>query len=523
MEVKRRSGGGSIDFCSYYETLCALQDSCPFREIISGGKSGRIIVNADRLAVTDWHPLLKALQINKSLESMSFRRYRRRKPTAEERQLWTRCRFGARGKHPAISKREISMKLCRAIANCLTLTSNLHLLELEDISIKLDHIQTLSTGLMKNSSVKHLSLKYCQIGDRCLEVLCKGIRNRENLATVDFSGCCLTWKGAKTIAELIKYQATQRHSQAWKESLRQKEPNVDKMAGLRRITLSSNQLVGDKGAALLAEALEDDLWVKALDLQQCGISNKGARQLLACLEYKTNLCVLDIRLNPLIDSSLRNSILHAVAKEDQEEFPWLGLVTRETEEEKAFPKRSFPGLKISAKRQQTDAPSMYLKSSSRKKKLKDQRTRYHSKRNEVNSRLSETVTMTTDSDVTASMLSSMTQSSDGYLLGKTQIESFHKEIQKLRVSVELCKTSLAKEVQRRAEAEARIIELEVGNIRLRNELIKKDQVSRKLSLEGKVALQDESTLEAVETAIKKFHSFVDLLKSNELGHLIQMQ
>ena len=74
---------GSIDFSAYYETLCALQDSCPFREVVSGARKGRVVVNADRLALSDWHPLLKALQINKSLDYIAFRRYRRRKPTQE--------------------------------------------------------------------------------------------------------------------------------------------------------------------------------------------------------------------------------------------------------------------------------------------------------------------------------------------------------------------------------------------------------------------------------------------------------
>ena len=34
------------------------------------------------------------------------------------------------------------------------------------------------------------------------------------------------------------------------------------MAGIRRITINSNPLVGDQGAKCLAEILKDDLWVK---------------------------------------------------------------------------------------------------------------------------------------------------------------------------------------------------------------------------------------------------------------------
>lgn len=40
--------------------------------------------------------------------------------------------------------------------------------------------------------------------------------------------------------------------------------------------------------------------ILALDLQQCGISNEGARSLLDALQTNTTLVVLDIRKNPLI-------------------------------------------------------------------------------------------------------------------------------------------------------------------------------------------------------------------------------
>jgi hypothetical protein len=34
------------------------------------------------------------------------------------------------------------------------------------------------------------------------------------------------------------------------------------MPGIRRITINNNPMMGDQGAALLAEALKDDLWLK---------------------------------------------------------------------------------------------------------------------------------------------------------------------------------------------------------------------------------------------------------------------
>jgi len=53
-----------------------------------------------------------------------------------------------------------------------------------------------------------------------------------------------------------------RHNEAWKDSLRYRRPDLDRMHGLRRITLNCNPLIGDHGTQILAEVLKDDLWVK---------------------------------------------------------------------------------------------------------------------------------------------------------------------------------------------------------------------------------------------------------------------
>ena len=61
---------------------------------------------------------------------------------------------------------------------------------------------------------------------------------------------------------MLQHQAIQRHGETWQGSLRYRQPNLDTMGGIRRITLNRNSLIGDDGAAALAEALKDDLWLK---------------------------------------------------------------------------------------------------------------------------------------------------------------------------------------------------------------------------------------------------------------------
>uniref|UniRef100_A0A672YUP1 Centrosomal protein 78 n=1 Tax=Sphaeramia orbicularis TaxID=375764 RepID=A0A672YUP1_9TELE len=100
------------------------------------------------------------------------------------------------------------------------------------------------------------------------------------------------------------HQGMQRHGTAWAESLRYRQPQFEGMGGLRRITLNCNTLIGDRGAAALANELTEDLWVKAVDLQRCGLSSEGARRLLEALKTNSTLCVLDIRNNPLVGKLL---------------------------------------------------------------------------------------------------------------------------------------------------------------------------------------------------------------------------
>lgn len=61
---------------------------------------------------------------------------------------------------------------------------------------------------------------------------------------------------------LFQHQAMKRHNEAWQDSLRYRRPDLDRMSGIRRITLNANPMIGEKGAKALAEALKDDLWLK---------------------------------------------------------------------------------------------------------------------------------------------------------------------------------------------------------------------------------------------------------------------
>ena len=63
---------GAEDFVAYYESLCALEDTCPIASIRSGAKEGVLSCRVFKAKRNDWHPLLTALQINKALHTVVF-------------------------------------------------------------------------------------------------------------------------------------------------------------------------------------------------------------------------------------------------------------------------------------------------------------------------------------------------------------------------------------------------------------------------------------------------------------------
>jgi len=72
MEAARIRQRGAEDFSTYYESLCALQDTCPVASIRAGVKECVLNCQAYRLKKADWYPLLTALQINRALHTVVF-------------------------------------------------------------------------------------------------------------------------------------------------------------------------------------------------------------------------------------------------------------------------------------------------------------------------------------------------------------------------------------------------------------------------------------------------------------------
>ncbi|XP_058421579.1 centrosomal protein of 78 kDa isoform X1 [Diceros bicornis minor] len=537
----------AADFFSHYEYLCALQDSVPLPAVRACLREGVLDFNADRLRVVDWAPLLSTLRINKDLPLVSVRSFFQPwlGETGSDRNKVCRSRV------PAIRNKDVTFQLCKALKCCLSASSALKNLELNGLVLRERDLTVLAKGLNKSATLVHLSLANCPIGDGGLEIICQGIKNSITLKTVNFMGCHLTWQGAEHMAKILKYQTMRRHEETWAESLRYRRPDLDCMAGLRRITFNCNTLIGDLGASAFAESLSEDLWLRALDLQQCGLTNEGAKALLKALETNRTLVILDIRKNPLVDHSVMKAVIKKVlqnGRSAKSEYQWITSPSVKEPFKTARQKKRTIVLGSGRKGKATIRIGLATKkpvSNGRKPSLGKEyapeplppgvsgflpwRTAERAKRNrgfpliktrDVYNQLQQSdfpVTVTVESP-SSSEIEEADDSSDSV---PEEPEKTSLKQEALQGKLEECLKQLKEERVIRLEADKRVSELEHENAQLRNINFSLSEALHAQSLTNMI-LDDEGVLGSIENSFQKFHAFLDLLKDAGLGQLATM-
>ncbi|KAG8595833.1 hypothetical protein GDO81_001650 [Engystomops pustulosus] len=549
---------GAMDFRSHYDYLCVLQDSVPLQAIKANLRQGTLSFNSDRVKLSDWPPILNTLKINKSLTCVVIKSCYQ--PGLGESDS---DKYGIlfRRRIPPIRSKDMTFQLCRAIAACLTVSSSLKELELHGLPLRERDLKALSKGLAASSSLESLSLPYCSCGDEGLKIICKSVKNSPTIKAINFTGCNLTSHGAEWIANIVMHQATRRHSEAWAESLRYRQPDLDCMTGIRRISLNCNTLVGDKGAKAIADVLVEDLWLKALDMRQCGISNEGAKALLNALKTNTTLIVLDIRKNPLIDHSLLKNVIERVllnASDTNSEYKWFsstlskegsklkgvttlrnGLKGKGTIRIGLTSKKTFvSGRKSTPKELYAPKPKTPGEQGFCPWRTAERANRYSRRSRErpnsiqVNGVLGEVTVVSSpeqkDSPIKVSLHSGNSSDSDNSWVSSDPMEepeilekSCVNKSKRLQVALQECQLRLEEERKTRLRADDRIMELEVENTRLR-------QINKTLSeaLEARnvtsVLLEDDGVLDSIEKSFNKFHAFLDLLKDAGFGQLASL-
>ncbi|XP_010875110.2 centrosomal protein of 78 kDa isoform X2 [Esox lucius] len=539
VQIRRR---GAYDFEAYYDNACAMQDSVPLPAVKANLSQGILAFNGDRLKLTDWTPILNCLTINKQLHHVAVSSSYQSGLSIGEPE---RYRSGYRKKIPAIRSKEMTLRLCKALQECLTTSPNLKTLELHGLPLRERDLITLTKGLAKNVSLENLSFAHCPIADEGLEAICQSVKYSTSIKTVDFTGCNLTWRGAEHMANIIKHQAVQRHSVAWVESLRYRKPEFEGMGGLRRVTLSGNTLVGDRGAAALAKELAEDFWVKAVDLQKCGLSNKGTLSLLEALKSNTTLCVLDIRRNPLVDNDLVKTVIERVLANGQSsKYSWIkppslkdpqklpGL-KRKTLGNTARGKatiRMGPRRSCSSSRPSPDGPPRPRRGSGG---CIPWRTAERAGRQRGIS-LDNTVAKPSFEEAASVKVTMETESEEeeegeeeGVVSKSLLAQSLQERItvrqyKRLQVELEECRLRIAEERRARLKTERRLMEYELENARLRSINFSLSEALQAPTTGSPSVLEDDAVLDSIESSFSKFHAFLDLLKDAGLGQLASM-
>jgi len=457
------------DFDGCYEQLCCLQSTMPLQFVKVHLKEGVLDINGDKVRMIDWAPILDSIKINKSLRFIAIRSFFQipNGSSCKKSHYFKR-------KTPAICVKDVTQWIATSLRSCLKVSATIKCLDLQGVPLREKDIALLSKGIESNVSLSYVSLNYCQIADKSVRTFCHSVRNHPCITHMSLSGCNITPRGTEEIAKLIKHQSTLRHSDAWAESLRYRTPNLNCMGGIRRITLNANPMIGDDGMLPFTEALKDDLWLKALDFQQCGISSKGALALLGTMQYNNTLVVLDLRQNPMVDSTTLRTVLGRVLmnanENDESDYPWIKeeppkdpYCTKRYKPPKGTNKNYGKKANVRLSKNSADSFQTKLKSAPRYKSSRAWQAAVQASQSE--SRLSDDV--------------------------KSEDESSSEKA-----------------------LNSRIMALEVENARLKKELATTYENSRLKS-----QLDDDMLLDSIEQSFNKFHDFLNRLHDAGLGSL----
>lgn len=203
------------------------------------------------------------------------------------------------------------MEFLNALQQMLEINTQLEILMLEGLPIYGRYMTHLVKGLCTNRSLKILSLARSSIGDEACETLCSNIKHMANIESVNLSHCGLGVKGASSIREFVRFQKVHRLSEAWICSLRYRTFEPSSFNGVRKIFINNNPLIGDEGLKVLIDELREDVWVKEIEMQNCGLTSESANLIISALEENKTILNFNINNNSEIpEHLLRHIMIH---------------------------------------------------------------------------------------------------------------------------------------------------------------------------------------------------------------------
>ncbi|CAH1961996.1 unnamed protein product [Acanthoscelides obtectus] len=315
-------------FYVWYTELCRRSNCTPAPAVKPAKPKCQTVLEffADRLKVEEWNPIIGALKHDTSLHVISIKgrinncQFLHDVDTEEKAKNMKR-RFGS------LWTAYVLQQLLKSISNSLKHTQVLTCLELDGLPMFTGYIEPLLLALKKNRSLKTLSFSNSPIGDHGCELICAHLRYIPNVEIINLSGCGLTSKSGEQLAKLIKYQQINRYCESWHNSLRYEDPHMANMRGLRRIMINCNPDFSDAGFEPILEEMQDDLWIKALDLQKCGLTENISQKLIDTIHYSRSLEIVDVRHNPDLSMETIEKVLQLLRDRHQQlgnhsEYQW---------------------------------------------------------------------------------------------------------------------------------------------------------------------------------------------------------
>lgn len=211
--------------------------------------------------------------------------------------------------HPVIYSKFILMELLNALQGLLTHNDLLDVLMLEGLPLYGRYMMHLSKGLCSNRSIKVLSFARSNIGDEACEILCSNIKHLTNIESVNLSQCNLGVKGATSIRDFIRFQKIHRFSEAWIQSLRYQNINEASFDGVKKILINNNPQIGDEGLKIITDELQEDVWIKEIEMQNCGLTDTSADEIMKCLQINKTILNFNVSNNLEISDYLLRHII----------------------------------------------------------------------------------------------------------------------------------------------------------------------------------------------------------------------
>ncbi|CAF1603026.1 unnamed protein product, partial [Didymodactylos carnosus] len=171
-QISKSTADKPCDFGVKYDELCRQFNLIPLSSVKIKLNEGVIDLDTDNLRFDDWSPLCGAIGTCKTLRSIIFRSQFYNTPSrnlAEAERRNVKRSLSASKRPPIFQSKELLTKICLNLKDCLTMTTELVLLDLNGLPFRRKDLSLIAQGLAKCKSIVRFRLTNSPIGDDGLE------------------------------------------------------------------------------------------------------------------------------------------------------------------------------------------------------------------------------------------------------------------------------------------------------------------------------------------------------------------